>query len=360
VSWLINSLSTTQISQLTTTQVAALTTDQLATFETQELGALSTDQFQALTTAQFVTLSEAQITGLSTDDIVAMTTAQAHALTTDQIVALTTDQVQALQTADLASMTMTQYDAFQGEDWAAMSTAQFAALQSVTPMVLDLNGDGVQTLSAANGVNFDLTGLGQADQVAWASAQDGLLVRDINGDGVINNGTELFGAATELSNGQRAGNGYAAMADLDSNADGKLSAADAKFSELKLWVDADSDGITDGGELKGLVDMGVVELNLDFAKGTEFNNGNLLSMTSSYTSADGSQHDMADVWFAKQGGTPALGELLAAPTTDMLADSGLMAAPAAPAAAPSVSAFGAAMVRPVGDDELLRGQPPLI
>jgi hypothetical protein len=67
--------------------------------------------------------------------------------------------------------------------------------------MLDLNGDGVQTLSAARGVQFDLTGTGQAAQVGWASAQDGLLVRDINGDGVINDGRELFGAATELATG---------------------------------------------------------------------------------------------------------------------------------------------------------------
>jgi hypothetical protein len=203
-------------------------------------------------------------------------------------------------------MTMTQYNAFEGEDWGAMSTAQFAALQAVTPVMLDLNGDGVQTLSAANGVNFDLTGLGQAEQVGWASAQDGLLVRDINGDGVINDGTELFGAATVLADGTRAGDGYRAMAAQDSNADGKLSAADENFGELKLWVDANSNGITDAGELHGLVDFGVVEINLDFAKGTELNNGNLLGMTSSYTSADGSQHEVADVWFAKQGGTTRL------------------------------------------------------
>jgi hypothetical protein len=226
--------------------------------------------------------------------------------------------------------------------------------------MLDLNGDGIQTLAAANGVSFDLTGLGQSEQVAWASAQDGLLVRDINADGAINDGTELFGAATALSNGQRAGDGYRAMADLDSNADGKLSAADDKFSELKLWVDADSDGVTDAGELKGLVDMGVVELNLDFAKGTELNNGNLLGLTSSYTSADGSEHDMADVWFAKQAGAPALGDLLAAPTADMLAGTGFTAAPASVATAPSTSGLGVAMVRPAGEDELLRAQPPLI
>lgn len=99
---------------------------------------------------------------------------------------------------------------------------------------------------------------------------------------------------------QRRHHRYGAMADLDSSADGKLSAADAKFSELKLWVDANSDGHTDAGELKGLVDMGVIEINLDFAKGSTVDTGGLLSLVGSYTGADGGEHTMADAWFAKQ------------------------------------------------------------
>jgi hypothetical protein len=71
-----------------------------------------------------------------------------------------------------------------------MSTEQFAALQAVTPVVLDLNGDGIQTLlgDQRRAVRPDRH-LGETAQVGWASAQDGLLVRDINGDGSINDGT---------------------------------------------------------------------------------------------------------------------------------------------------------------------------
>jgi hypothetical protein len=220
----IDALTTTQLTQLGTQQVAALTTAQLALLDTADIAAFSTAQFAALTTAQIVSLSSDQIIGLATEDIAALTTAQARALTEDQIVALTTTQVQALEVEDLGAMTMTQYNAFEGEDWGAMSTAQFQALQAVTPIVLDLNGDGVQTLDAANGVNFDLTATGQTAKVGWASAQDGLLVRDLNGNGIIDDGRELFGGATQLANGQRAGDGFRAMAALDSNGDGKLSA----------------------------------------------------------------------------------------------------------------------------------------
>lgn len=112
------------------------------------------------------------------------------------------------------------------------------------------------------------------------------------------------------------------------------------------------------------MDFGVVEINLDFAKGTELNNGNLLGMTSSYTSADGSQHEVADVWFAQQAAAaPELGELLAAPTSDML---GALGTPAGVASATALEATASAMVplgltqRLAADEELLRSQQPLI
>ena len=153
-------------------------------------------------------------------------------------------------------------------------------------------------------------------------AGDGLLVRDINGDGVINDGRELFGVGTILASGQRAGNGYNAMADLDSNHDGKLSAADAKFTELKLWVDANHDGKTDLGELQGLADFGVASIDLNYALSTASDHGNAHAMVSSWTDSGGAQHDVADVYFAKQAASEApltLGDLLAPPAAELLA-----------------------------------------
>jgi Xaa-Pro aminopeptidase len=78
----------------------------------------------------------------------------------------------------------------------------------------------------------------------WASAQDGLLVRDLNGDGQVNDGRELFGAGTQLSNGQRAGHGYAALADLVSKGGlrpGRTERAVARELE-SLMVDHGADG----------------------------------------------------------------------------------------------------------------------
>ena len=203
-----------------------------------------------------------------------------------------------------------------------MSAAQIEAKFAVSPMVLDLDGNGVSTLSAREGVNFDLNATGStANQYGWVGGNDGLLVRDINQDGTINDGRELFGSATVLSNGQRAGDGYTAMLDLDANQDHKLTAADAAFKELQVWVDADHDGQTDTGELKTLADLGIVELDLNAQRSTATDNGNLLGLVSSYTTNDGNSHAMADVWFHRD-----VDGAQAVTTADVLADHGSSAA----------------------------------
>ncbi len=145
----------------------------------------------------------------------------------------------------------------------------------------------MRTLAASHGVRFDLNGTGQAQRVGWASAGDGLLVLDRNHDGQINNGTELFGVATPTADGSRAGNGYAALALIDSDHNGVLNATDARFKELQLWVDANSNGRTDAGELHALAEYGVVSLDLKSEAGSVVDQGNLLGLVSNYTSADG-------------------------------------------------------------------------
>jgi len=235
-----------------------------------------------------------------------------------------------------------------------------------SPIVLDLNGDGVSTVSAAHGVNFDLNATGHANKVGWASSTDGILVMDRNGDGKINDGTELFGVATVKADGTRAGNGYEAMKIEDTNHDGKLSAADANFDKLKVWVDANQDGISEAGELKGLADFGIVSLDLHAASGTTVQNGNLLGLVSSYTTADGAKHDMADVWFGKAAATDAtaakelpvqLADVLAAPTADVLGGSS-----APTVAATQTTAHAAVHVdhKLLADDEHLKNIGPLI
>ena len=107
-------------------------------------------------------------------------------------------------------------------------------------------------------------GTGTAQLTGWVTSTEGLLAVDLNHDGKINDGTELFGSATRLANGQMAGDGFTALKEFDSNHDGKVNAADQRWNELKVWVDANHNGVTDAGELRGLADVGVVSMSLNF------------------------------------------------------------------------------------------------
>ena len=174
------------------------------------------------------------------------------------------------------------------------------AKQTVSPLILDLDGDGlVETQSKTEGIYFDHAGDGFAEATGWAGADDGVLVRDLNGDGAINNGTELFGNNTRLKNGQYAANGFEALKDLDSNKDGKLNSADAAWSSLRVWKDTDADAQTDAGELLSLDNAGVREIKLAYTNaGTNPDPlGNEHRQTSTYTTTSGTVRAVHDVWF---------------------------------------------------------------
>jgi len=139
----------------------------------------------------------------------------------------------------------------------------------------------------------------------WIAPGSGLLVRDINHDGVINNGAELFGNGTLLADGSHATDGFDALAQFDSNHDGKIDAQDAVFQELKVWRDANGDGISQANELLSLQDLGIASFKLSAAQGNAVENGNVHGLVSSYTTTDGVVHELADVWF-QQGAQTSL------------------------------------------------------
>ena len=64
-----------------------------------------------------------------------------------------------------------------------------AAVTTVVPVALDLNGDGVQFLGTDAGVHYDY-GNGSVS-TAWVGANDGILVRDANGSGTVDGGSEI-------------------------------------------------------------------------------------------------------------------------------------------------------------------------
>ncbi|MBI4963247.1 MAG: hypothetical protein HY913_08220 [Desulfomonile tiedjei] len=130
------------------------------------------------------------------------------------------------------------------------------------PLILDLNGDGIKTVTLQDGVNFDHDANGLAEQTSWVDPDDGFLVLDRNGNGFIDDGRELFGNATILSNGKNASNGFEALAGLDSNKDGRIDAPDPIFSQLRVWKDEDQDGYSYPDELHTLDELGIKSINL--------------------------------------------------------------------------------------------------
>ncbi|RYX96118.1 MAG: hypothetical protein EOO28_08765 [Comamonadaceae bacterium] len=159
-----------------------------------------------------------------------------------------------------------------------------------TPIALDLNGDGLHTTSLASSkINFDITGDGVADRTAWLSPEDAFLTLDRNGNGLVDGINELFG-------GEARGAGYARLAELDSNGDHVITAADNKFGTLQLWQDKNSDGKTDAGEMLSLQKLGITALGLDFTSQEVRQQGNLIGETSQAT-RNGQDMAMADVYF---------------------------------------------------------------
>ena len=117
----------------------------------------------------------------------------------------------------------------------AFSTAQGQA----SPLIVDLDGDGVETIGTNSNVYFDHDDNGFAENSGWVGKDDGLLVRDLNNNGQIDDGTELFGNNSVLSSGEKAANGFEALADLDSNEDNIFNNQDTAWNQVKVWFDAD-------------------------------------------------------------------------------------------------------------------------
>jgi Ca2+-binding RTX toxin-like protein len=153
------------------------------------------------------------------------------------------------------------------------------------PLVLDLNGDGVHlTDYTSSPVLFDADhDGGSLEQTGWVDTNDGIVVHDLNSNGVIDgihetlseyyNGTVGTGGATGT---KPFANGFAALKSLDSNSDNVFNFSDAAFGTVRVWVDANHDGksyvdtngngVFDAGidqtELKTLSELNITSINL--------------------------------------------------------------------------------------------------
>ncbi|NQD93033.1 hypothetical protein HP532_10260, partial [Pseudomonas sp. CrR25] len=169
-----------------------------------------------------------------------------------------------------------------------------------SPLILDLDGDGIETVGLSSKIHFDHGGDTFRELTGFAASDDGFLALDLNGDGKINNGSELFGNETLLTDGSKASNGFQALAALDANGDEVVDFGDAAFADLRVWRDLNQNGETDEGELSTLVELGVQSLSVTYADQAgvdEFNNEH--RQVGSYTNSAGQTMGMTDVWFAR-------------------------------------------------------------
>ncbi len=156
------------------------------------------------------------------------------------------------------------------------------------PISVDLDNDGIETVSSENGVYFDLDASGTAEKTGWIAPDDGLIVMDRNDNGTIDNGQELFGDATVLQNGEIAETGFEALAEQDTNEDGIIDSSDENFDKIKVWQDTNQDGVSQVDELRSLDEAGIRKIHLDYLNvNIDDGQGNIQTRTAGFEFTDG-------------------------------------------------------------------------
>lgn len=175
---------------------------------------------------------------------------------------------------------------FEAYEFTAVQAQQVTASD---PVVLDLDGDGFEFTDVTRGADFDLLANGQRQRTAFVTGGDALLALDRNGNGRIDDGSELFGDQ------RGAANGFEELRKLDSNGDGVIDANDEQYGDLRLFRD-NGNGRTERGELLGLKEAGITSIDLNYANHDEVTSGgNRIAQIASFRHADGRLGRVADV-----------------------------------------------------------------
>lgn len=137
-----------------------------------------------------------------------------------------------------------------------------------SPIVIDLGNNGIKLGEPGVGVYFDVNADGTRDHVQWVrpGGDEAFLALDRSGNGLVDNGSELFGVGTPLAlQGRNAPNGFVGLAQYDDrqlggNDDGFITEADAIWPQLRLWLDLNADGRATRDEMRPLRSAGITAL----------------------------------------------------------------------------------------------------
>jgi hypothetical protein len=182
-----------------------------------------------------------------------------------------------------------------------------SGLSIVSPIILDLDGDGNELVQAsASNAGFDMDGDGKPDDTSWFGSGDAILFLDRDGNGTVTNAKEL----SFVSDSQNARSSLEGLKAFDTNKDGKLSAADADFGKFRLWQDRNGDGVATATEITTLAASSIASLSL---AGTPTNlpaaAGSAVAIaTGQFTRTDGTQGMLSDAalsYFPAGGATNA-------------------------------------------------------
>jgi hypothetical protein len=135
------------------------------------------------------------------------------------------------------------------------------------PLLVNTGQGPWHLTSSADGVEFDLDAEGIRDRTGWTAAGSTLafVALDLNRNGRIDDGSELFGEGMLLPDGNRAPNGFTALAVHDANHDGRVDSADPIWTRLLLWRDTNHDGLSQQAELSRIDGSSVLALETAYA-----------------------------------------------------------------------------------------------
>jgi hypothetical protein len=134
-----------------------------------------------------------------------------------------------------------------------------------SPVIVDVSGNGFSLTNRASGVRFDLDQDGESEQLPWTSARsdDAWLVLDRNNNGIVDDGSELFGNFSPQLPTPKP-NGFEALKMFDISGDNWIDRADPVYDRLLLWADQRRNGVSDPGELTPVARSWIKRISLDY------------------------------------------------------------------------------------------------